>query len=736
MRYGIFQLYVIYMGEKQHDDPDLVTAIHHEALSTVLGRSFSKDAALESMVYSYRHGFSGFAARLTHAQAKQVAGLPGVLNVTPSRLVKATTTRSWDFLGLSLNNNPQSKLLHKAKMGEGIIVGVVDSVYADDGMVMMVLSGIWPESKSFGDEGFGPVPSRWKGTCQPGQLFNASSCNRKLIGARWYSKTIPPEQLKAEYLSPRDANDHGTHTASTIAGNVVRGANFQGLGAGRARGGAPRARLAVYKALWGAAPAEASGDDATVVKAIDDAIRDGVDVLSLSIGASPGSASSAHESWATLHAVQKGITVVYSAGNDGPAPESMEDHFPWTITVAASTTDRIFPTAITLGGNRTIVGQAIYWRTTKKGDNGFKELYYDTDDTSCNSPNATLVTGTIVICDTGDHDPNKQFSIAGENVIQAGGVGMIFVRYTTNLPVQCTDFPCAVVDLESRQQIIEHVIRTGDLRAKISLTRTALSDGFSPRVAAFSSRGPSAVVPSVLKPDVAAPGVGILAAAKDSYVFKDGTSMAAPHVSGVVALLKCLHPTWSPAAIKSAIVTTASTVDKYGLPILAEGVPRKYVDPFDYGGGNINPENAADPGLIYDINPKHYEEFKCMWIENSACRAAVLQPLYHLNLPSISIPYLKTSVTVSRSVTNVGASDSTYKVIVEPPPGINMEVVPSTLEFSAKTRVQTFKIKFTSVRRMQGVYTFGSLTWADGVHKVRIPIAVRAVIQELYANVQ
>ncbi|MQM00146.1 hypothetical protein Taro_032875, partial [Colocasia esculenta] len=304
-------------------------------------RSFSKSAALESMVYSYRHGFSGFAARLTDVQAKQVAGLPGVLRVMPNRLVKATTTRSWDFLGLSLNN-PQSDLLHEAKMGEGVIVGVVDS-------------GIWPESKSFNDLGFGPIPSRWKGICQPGQLFNASSCNRKLIGARWYSKTIPPEQLKAEYLSPRDANDHGTHTASTIAGNMVRGADFQGLGAGRARGGAPRARLAVYKALWGAGSGELIGDDATVVKAIDDAIRDGVDVLSLSIGGSPGSANSAHESWATLHAVQKGITVVYSAGNDGPAPESMENHFPWTITVAASTTDRIFPTAITLGGNRTIV---------------------------------------------------------------------------------------------------------------------------------------------------------------------------------------------------------------------------------------------------------------------------------------------------------------------------------------------------------------------------------------------
>lgn len=177
-------------------------------------------------------------------------------------------------------------------------------------------------------------------------------------------------------------------------------------------------------------------------------------------------------------------------------------------------------------------------------------------------------------------------------------------------------------------------------------------------------------------------------------------------------------------------------MDKYGLPILAEGLPRKYADPFDYGGGSINPDRAADPGLIYDINPKDYEEFKCLWDEKTDCKDT-LRPMYTLNLPSIAIPNLRSSVTVSRTVTNVGAGNSTYKAIVESPPGIVMEVTPSVLEFSADTRsVQSFKVKFASVRRMQGVYTFGSLAWVDGVHKVRIPIAIRAVIQELYANVQ
>jgi subtilisin family serine protease len=207
--------------------------------------------------------------------------------------------------------------------------------------------GIWPESQSFDDNGYGPVPARWKGNCQTGVAFNTTSCNRKIIGARWYSSGIPDESLKGDYMSPRDLNGHGTHTASTIAGKQVWNASHHrsGLAAGVARGGAPRARLAVYKACWGTT---GTCSTAAVLAAVDDAINDGVDVLSLSLGIGsdiPG----------TLHAVASGITVVFAGGNAGPAPQTVENVVPWVITVAASTIDRSFPTVVSLGNKEKLV---------------------------------------------------------------------------------------------------------------------------------------------------------------------------------------------------------------------------------------------------------------------------------------------------------------------------------------------------------------------------------------------
>ena len=208
-------------------------------------------------------------------------------------------------------------------------------------------AGIWPESRSFNDDGYGPVPARWKGICQTGAQFNTSHCNRKIIGARWYAAGISEEVLKNEYASARDLGEHGTHVASTAVGSFVANVSYGGLAAGWARGGAPRARLAVYKVIWGV---EGTSDIAVVLAAIDDAIYDGVDVLNLSIGG-------LEEAWlpTSLHAIKRGITMVYAAGNDGPYTQTLENASPWVITVAASSVDRSFPTTITLGDNRTLV---------------------------------------------------------------------------------------------------------------------------------------------------------------------------------------------------------------------------------------------------------------------------------------------------------------------------------------------------------------------------------------------
>ncbi|XP_058085395.1 subtilisin-like protease SBT3.9 [Magnolia sinica] len=258
---------------------------------------------------------------------------------------------------------------------------------------------------------------------------------------------------------------------------------------------------------------------------------------------------------------------------------------------------------------------------------------------------------------------------------------------------------------------------------KMGLTTTVVgSSVLAPKIASFSSRGPSPFNSTILKPDVAAPGVNILAAINDGYEFRSGTSMSCPHVAGIAALLRSLHPNWSPAAIKSALVTTASITDEYGLPITAEGAPRKLADPFDYGGGHVSPNKAIDPGLIYDIDAADYFN----WVNGS---------ISDLNLPSISIPSLKTIVTVSRTVTNVGPVNSTYIATIQSPPGVKMDVTPSILIFNNTVTKHSFKITFSTIRRVQGDYTFGSLIWSDYKHLVKIPIAVRTVIQDFYADV-
>lgn len=176
--------------------------------------------------------------------------------------------------------------------------------------------------------------------------------------------------------------------------------------------------------------------------------------------------------------------------------------------------------------------------------------------------------------------------------------------------------------------------------------------------------------------------------------------------------------------------------DEHGTPILAEGIPRKIADPFDYGGGNINPHGAADPGLVYDIDPHDYTKFfGCTErTDYLTCNATKL-PMYHLNLPSVAVPELRRPVTVSRTVMNVGEVDSVYRVTVQSPVGVRMEVEPPVLVFDAVNKVRTFKVKLSPMWKQQGDYTFGSITWRSGRKAVRIPVAARITIQDFYADV-
>ncbi|RVW91643.1 Subtilisin-like protease SBT3.6 [Vitis vinifera] len=613
---SVAPVHIVYLGDRQNSDPRLVTDSHHDILASVLG--------------SYKHGFSGFAAKLTDSQAQKVADLPGVVHVIPNRLHKLQTTRSWDYLGLS--SQSPSNLLHETNMGGGIIIGLLDT-------------GVWPESEVFNDEGFGPIPSHWKGGCVSGELFNATTdCNRKLIGARRYIDGFLADNEQPsnttenpDYLSPRDSIEHGTHTSTIASGSFVVNASYQGLGLGIVRGGAPRARIAMYKVCWNVAAGQCASAD--ILKAFDEAIHDGVDVLSVSLGSDIPLFSEVDErdgiAIGSFHAVAKGMTVVCGASTDGPSAQSVQNTAPWILTVAASTIDRSFPTPITLGNNMTILGQAMF----PGKEIGFSGLVHP------ETPGLLLTAAGV--CE----------SLSLNNTTVAGNVVLCF---TTELGTK----------------ILFYIRSTSFPTVKLSSSKTLVGKPVSTKIAYFSSRGPSSIAPANLKPDIAAPSVSILAASSPLDPFMDGgfalhsgTSMATPHISGIVALLKALHPSWSPVAIKSALVTTAWRTDPLGEPIFVEGSPRKLADPFDYGGGIANPNKAAEPacGTTHDLPQHQGLHFGCEPTLN-----------HHSNL--------RKSTTLTRKVTNVGPQNSMYKAMIEPPLGIPVTVRPDILVFNSTTK--------------------------------------------------
>ncbi|KAL0309188.1 UNVERIFIED_CONTAM: Subtilisin-like protease SBT4.14 [Sesamum radiatum] len=208
--------------------------------------------------------------------------------------------------------------------------------------------GITPQSESFKDDGLGPPPAKWKGSCGP--FANFSGCNNKLIGAKYFKLDGNPDP--ADILSPVDVDGHGTHTSSTLAGSLVPNADLYGLAKGTARGAVPSARLAMYKVCW----ASNGCADMDILAAFDAAISDGVDVISISIGGLTGSYTSDSIAVGSFHALRKGILTVASAGNDGPGHGSVANHAPWLLTVAASGTDRQLRSKVDLGNGATVSG--------------------------------------------------------------------------------------------------------------------------------------------------------------------------------------------------------------------------------------------------------------------------------------------------------------------------------------------------------------------------------------------
>ncbi|KAI3939363.1 hypothetical protein MKW98_022231 [Papaver atlanticum] len=766
--FAVKKSYVVYLGAHSHgpevtqSDLEKVTDYHYQLLSTVLG---SLEKASESIFYSYTRYINGFAAVLDTQEAEEISKNPNVFSVFENQGRKLHTTYSWNFLGLESDSGVvlSRSVWKMARYGEDTIIANLDS-------------GVWPESKSFSDEGMGPIPSRWKGTCQS-NTRNGIHCSKKLIGARYfikgYAAAVGSSNVRKNIISARDYNGHGTHTLSTAGGNSVPGVSVSGnfrLGNGTAKGGAPKARVASYKVCWRPVYDGSGCYDADILAAFEAAIQDGVDVISVSIGKSASDYFRDGIATGSFHAVKHGITVIAAAGNidteSVAKDESVTNVAPWVFTVGANTMDREFPVRIGLGNRKHLEGQSLY-----PGPLPIRKFYPLINGTAARAANSTdhdaqlciagsldikKVKGKILACLRGITNRTDKGRVARD----AGAIGMILVNDISTGKETVADhhvLPSAHINYRDGLILLSYINSTKSPDVFMTRARTQFGGKAAPVMASFSCKGPNTITPEILKPDITAPGVNIIAAVIPTagptgetdnpgvlYSAKTGTSMSCPHISGIAGLLKTLHPDWSPSAIKSAIMTTARTRDSRKLAMRNSSYIQ--ATPFNYGSGQVRPNAAMNPGLVYDLTTNDYLNFLCgLGYDESKLKAFSTAGMHYkcpksynltnFNYPSITVPHLHGSITVTRTLKNVG-SPGTYKARIRAPRRIRVSVEPKTLTFDKIGEEKTFKMNLKAIMKKRrnskavhslNEYTFGRLTWNDGVHFVRTPVVVRAV---------
>ncbi|XP_030476143.2 subtilisin-like protease 4 [Syzygium oleosum] len=679
-----------------------------------LSQTTANSDQTQRMVYSYKNAITGFAAKLTADEAEELVKLDAVVYAKQEKIYSLHTTHSPSFLGL----NPGVGIWKDSSMGKGVIIGVVDS-------------GTTPGHPSFDDEGMSPPPAKWKGKCD----FNATACNKKLIGARNFPASTSP---------PTDEFGHGTHTSSTAAGNFVKNANVLGQATGTAVGIAPRAHLAMYQVC-----SHVSCTESDILAAMDAAIEDGVDVLSLSLGVPSAPFYADSIAVGAFSAIQKGIFVSCSAGNSGPFNTSLSNEAPWILTVGASTIDRTIKATAKLGNGAEYDGESLFqpkdfgsaYPLVYAGANGYQKSALCAEGSLRNSD----VKGKVVLCERGGGIGRIA---KGQEVKEAGGAAMILMNDELNgysTLAEAHVLPATHIPYADGLKIKAYINSASNLTATILFKGTIIGNSDAPAVTSFSSRGPSFESPGILKPDIIGPGVNILAAWPFSldnstttgatFNIISGTSMSCPHLSGVAALLKSAHPDWSPAAIKSAIMTTAYQLNLGSKPIVDETLLP--ADIFTVGSGHVNPPKADDPGLIYDIKSDDYVPYLCglgysdsnietITQEKVKCSQIKSIPEAQLNYPSFSIILGSSAQSYSRTVTNVGPTDSSYTYKVDAPEGVDVTVYPSEIKFSMAVQTATYTVGFSrsSSGSITKPFAQGSLTWVSSDHSVRSPIAV------------
>jgi phage tail protein X len=698
-------------------------------------------------VYSYTTAINAAAVTLTAEQAAQLVQRKDVLAVAPDEARTVDTVSSPAFLGLEgSNGNVWQQIGGTGKAGAGIVVGVVDT-------------GYWPESASFAGAPMatagsvsatspGPVWSTAKstgavrstlfykadgtvfsGACVPGAHFLADTCNSKVISARYFdsgfvSSVKRSDWSPTEYLSPRDGAGHGSHTASTAAGNHGVPMSIEGRDFGTGSGMAPAAKLAIYKVCWEAADPDDGGCfTSDSVAAINQAVKDGVDVINFSISGATNTVVDAVE-YAFFGAASAGVFVAASAGNSGPDVSTVAHNSPWVTTVAAST-HALYEGTVQLGAGGAMYKGASISATglpTQTATVLSTNVAASTGTAATEaarlcgpgSLNPAAVIGKIVVCDRGVYDRVAKSA----EVKRAGGVGMILTNTSPNsLDADFHSVPTVHVD-DVAGAAIKAALAGGGTTALLPGNQTGVATPV-PQIAGFSSRGPAlANDSSLLKPDISAPGVSVIAAVappsnsgRDFDVYS-GTSMSSPHIAGLSALYLGVHPLWTPAAVKSAMMTTAYDLKN------PDGSAA--TDPFAQGAGHVDPTRFFEPGLVLQAGQLEWAKF--FGGQGLDFGVGSMDPS-DLNYPSIAVGQLAGVRTITRTFTAV--TPGRYKVAVSVP-GFDVTTSAKSLSFARVGDTKSLDITFTRSTAPLAAWSTGFVT-LTGPETVRMPVALRPV---------
>lgn len=711
-------------------------------------------------LYSYQLLVNGFAAKLTAYQANALARTPGVVSLsrnvmshptastgtsddtataTGATLTKATATTSAAlppvdspaYLGLKSPGGLYSKIPGgQANAGAGTILGVIDT-----GIDMPKGAAPNPSLKPLSEPrpDAAVIAKKWKGSCDPGaDTAHQVECNNKVIGAQYFNKSVT-DPKDTDWASPLDGESHGTHTATTAAGdaNVDAAVPDSGI-SGKISGLAPAARIAAYRVCY-----SAGCGTIDIVAALEKAVADGVDVINYSLGGSNTESAGRPEYLAMLNAAKAGVFISASAGNSGPRTAS--NGVPWVTTVAASTHSTGYRATLTLGNGKSYTGVSISGsaapsaplvdaaQAVKSGADAAQAALCMPD-----TLDPAKVKGAIVVCARGGNARTDKSA----QVKALGGVGMAL--YNTNAAdEEVADghtVPSVHLDKASGEAVKAYAVTAG---ATAQLAAAVAVKQRSPQMAAFSSSGPDLnSTGDLLKPDITAPGVDIVAGTapgtpgfSGSQGIMSGTSMSAPHVSGLALLVRQLHPKWSPMAVKSALMTTATPKDDTGKAIQRSGAD---ATPLDYGSGHVVPNSAVDPGLVYDSSAADWVSYLCAIGQapvnddgSDSCRGVKKTDASDLNTPNIAVGDLTGTQTVTRTVTNVTAKTAVYTASVQAPAGYKATVTPAKLTVKPGAKA-SYKVAFTRTTAPFGQFAFGAVTWSDKQHKVRSTIALRA----------